>query len=201
MPSPEDIVQLLLDARSDRPQALEGLLGRFRNYLLLLAHLWLDRSLAAKADASDAVQETLLRAVQKFSQFRGTTEPELAAWLRQILARVVVNLARHYRAEARQLDRELRLGDLVQSSQAIDGLIAASGTSPSQAAQRRELTVVLADAMAEMSPDHRMVLILRSLQERDWEEVAARMGRSVPAVRMLWTRALKNLRPRLENQR
>ena len=56
------------------------------------------------------------------------TEAELAAWLRQILARVVVNLARYYRAEARQLDRELRLGDLVPSSQALGGLIAASGT-------------------------------------------------------------------------
>ncbi len=58
--------------------------------------------------------------------------------------------------------------------------------------------MVLSDALAELGPDHRSVLVLRHLQELDWPEVAARMGRSPGAVRMLWARALRELRPLLE---
>ena len=35
---------------------------------------------------------------------------------------------------------------------------------------------------------------------REWEEVARRMGRSEGAVRMLWARALKQLRPLIEKR-
>jgi hypothetical protein len=68
----------------DHPgQALE----RYRDYLLLLARLQLDRGLQAKLDPSDLAQETLLKAHRNWEQFRGRTEAERAAWLRAILAR------------------------------------------------------------------------------------------------------------------
>jgi RNA polymerase sigma-70 factor (ECF subfamily) len=60
--------------------------------------------------------------------------------------------------------------------------------------------VVLADALADLSDDHREVIVLRSLEERDWNEVARRMGRTTGAVRLLWTRALKQLRPLIEKR-
>jgi RNA polymerase sigma-70 factor (ECF subfamily) len=63
---------------------------------------------------------------------------------------------------------------------------------------RREMSVVLADALEELEPHYRDVLFLKSIKELEWEEVAERMGRSQGAVRMLWTRALKNLRPLIE---
>jgi RNA polymerase sigma-70 factor (ECF subfamily) len=84
------------------------------------------------------------------------------------------------------------------SSALLGNLLAAPGPSPSQSAQRRELGVVLADALAEMSDDYRQVLLLRSIEERDWDEVARCMGRTPGAVRMLWARALKELRPLIE---
>jgi RNA polymerase sigma-70 factor (ECF subfamily) len=60
------------------------------------------------------------------------------------------------------------------------------------------MSVVLADALADLAPDHREVIMLRSLQELEWDEVAQRMERSEGAARLLWTRALTSLRPRIE---
>ena len=57
------------------------------------------------------------------------------------------------------------------------------------------MSVVLANALAELSDEQREVIVLRSLQEQDWPKVARRMGRTAGAVRMLWVRALKRLRP------
>jgi RNA polymerase sigma-70 factor, ECF subfamily len=175
-------------------------LGRFENYVLLLVNTSIGRMLGSKVDAGDIVQEALLRAHQRFGQFKGSTEAELAGWLRQIVINVLSDHWRRYvEAESRQITRERSLDAILdQSSQALGNLLAASGTTPSQAAQRRDLGVVLADALAELSDEHRQVVILRSLRECSWDEVASQMRRSVGAARMLWIRALKDLRPRIE---
>jgi RNA polymerase sigma-70 factor (ECF subfamily) len=58
--------------------------------------------------------------------------------------------------------------------------------------------VVLADALAELTADYREVVVLRTLEGRSWDDVAQMMGRSADAVRVLWARALKKLRPLIE---
>jgi RNA polymerase sigma-70 factor (ECF subfamily) len=203
MGHPDNDVSRLIDhARRARPGALDQLLTAYRNYLRLLARTGIDASLRGKADASDLVQEALLKAHRHFGQFRGQTEAELAVWLRQILARCLADLVRRYRAAAaRHVGRERSLEALLGgSSQALTRLLAAPGASPSESAQRREMIVVLADALAELTTDHREVLVLRSIEELDWDDVAQIMGRSPGAVRMLWARALKQLRPLIEER-
>jgi RNA polymerase sigma-70 factor (ECF subfamily) len=87
-----------------------------------------------------------------------------------------------------------------RSSLALRDLLPASGASPSQEAQRRELGVVLADALSALDPDDREVVILRNLQELEWAEIAERMERSPGAVRMLWSRALQRIAPLLREK-
>ena len=53
---------------------------------------------------------------------------------------------------------------------------------------------MLADALAQLSDDHREVMILHHLEGRPMAEVAVRMGRSVNAVQKLWARALVKMR-------
>src|SRR5438552_14819996 len=88
--------ELLGRARTgDRP-ALGRLLERYRAYLVVLARVQIGRRLQGKVDAADVVQDAFLGAYRDFPQFRGTTEPEFAGWLRQILASLLANLVRYY---------------------------------------------------------------------------------------------------------
>lgn len=196
------ISDLIRKARKDESGALERLLESYRQYLKLLARTGIDHSLQGKADPSDLVQETFLKAHEHFKQFRGHNEAELTTWLRRILARNLADLTRRYHlAESRRAGRERSLEQLLDtSSQALNNLLADAAGSPSESAQRRELSVVLANALAELSDEQREVIVLRSLEERDWPEVARRMKRTAGAVRMLWVRALKRLRPLIEKQ-
>jgi RNA polymerase sigma-70 factor (ECF subfamily) len=197
--SGSDLHRLIERARRDEPGALDRLLDSYRNYLRLLARTGIDTSLQGKADPSDLVQDAFLKASRNFGQFRGTSDAELAGWLRQILARCLANFVRHYRTGGRRVGREQSLDQLLnRSSEAMERVLATSGTSPSQSAQRRDLGVVLSDALAQLSEDHREVIVLFHLEELDWDEVARRMGRTPGAARKLWARALRQLRPLID---
>jgi RNA polymerase sigma-70 factor (ECF subfamily) len=196
-----DLSRLIERARRDEPGALDRLLDSYRNYLRLLARTAIDASLRGKADPSDLVQEALLKAVLRFGQFRGATDAELAGWLRQILARCLADFVRRYRGGGRAAGREESLDRLLErSSEAMERVLATEGSSPSSSAARRDLGVVLSDALARLGEEQREVIVLHHLEGLGWDEVARRMGRTAGAVRMLWTRALKQLRPLIDEQ-
>jgi len=92
----DDAEQLIVEAKSGNEAELGRLLELYRTYLRLLARIEIGRRLQGKLDASDLVQETFLEAHRNFAQFRGSDEPQLVRWLRQILAAKVANLVRHY---------------------------------------------------------------------------------------------------------
>src|SRR3954447_22166752 len=193
---PTNSNELVDRARTGDPQALADLLGVYRNYVLLLARVHIDTNLQAKADPSDMVQETCLMAARDFPQFRGETEAEFIAWLRQILANSGAAMIRRFKgAGSRDVDRELRFGHtLDRSSTALGQLIAEQNNSPSRIASRREAAVVLADALAQLPDDYREVLTLFHLEGHSLDEIATRMARTVASVRGLRTRAAIKLR-------
>src|SRR5262249_23733509 len=97
MTTPSASILRLLDAVARSDGALQGdLLARYQPSLHLLARLQLDRRFQGKFDASDLVQQTLLEACRALPQFRGQTEAEFTAWLRQILAHVLAHEMRRY---------------------------------------------------------------------------------------------------------
>ncbi len=83
-------------------------LRKYRDWLRLLAQMQVGNRYQAKFDPSDAVQQTMLEAVRAWPQFRGESDAALAAWLRQILARVLAHEFRRFAGvKARDLARGL----------------------------------------------------------------------------------------------
>src|SRR6185369_86519 len=101
------------------------------------------------------VQEAFLEAHRSFAQFRGEGEPELVAWLREILAHRLAMQVRRFLGTQRRdprLERELA-DELEQSSQLLGRWLVAPDSSPSQRASRREQAVLLASALERLAPD------------------------------------------------
>jgi RNA polymerase sigma-70 factor (ECF subfamily) len=190
-PDPE---HLLLLARAGSVPALGQLLELYRSYMTLLARVQIGRRLQGKADSADLVQEAFLEATAHFDQFRGTSEAELAAWLRQILVSRLARLVRHYcNTQRRDVRLERQLANEMEQSSRSLGLVA-PGSTPSQRASRREQSVLLADALDRLPEMYREVLVLHHLQGLTLAEVARRMGRSLDSIKKLWLRGLGRLR-------
>lgn len=174
-------------------------LERYRAYLQLLARLHLDPKLQSKLDASDVVQQTLLQACQALDQFRGRSEAEWAAWLRQILARNLSHAVRDLGRDKRDVKRERSLEAALDASSArLEAWLAAEQSSPSQQAERKEQIVRLADALETLPDAQREALVLHYWQGWTLPEIGSHLGRSSAAVAGLLHRGLKQLRTLLQ---
>lgn len=168
---------------------------RFRSYLLLLARMKLDRKLRAKLDPSDVVQQTLLEAHQALESFRGNDAAAQAAWLRQILARNLANAVRDLTRGRRDVRKERALmTELDASASQLDGWVAAEQSSPSQALERQERALQLAEAVARLPENQRDAIVLRHLRSASLTDIADEMECTTAAVAGLLQRGLKNLR-------
>lgn len=173
-------------------------LARARDYLRVLARIGLDPRLRAKVDESDVVQQSLLEAHRDWDQFRGATDAERFAWLRQILARNLSNLLRDYTRAKRDVTREWVPDAAAEASSVrLERWLAADQTTPGTAAVREEEAARLAVALAGL-PDHqREVVVLRHWHGCPVAEIAGHLGTTPDAVTGLLYRGLKALRARL----
>jgi RNA polymerase sigma-70 factor (ECF subfamily) len=84
-----------------------------------------------------------------------------------------------------------------RSASGMAGWLAADQTSPSQAVQRNEDLLRLADALTALSEPQREVVVLKHLRGWTLQRIADHLGRTVPAVASLLRRGLEELRRRL----
>jgi RNA polymerase sigma-70 factor (ECF subfamily) len=196
-----DPERLLAEARQGRGESLGALLELYRNYLHLLARTQIDLHLQARCNPSDLVQETFLQACHHFDQFRGDNAQELLAWLRGIFLHSLARLVeKQLLAQKRDARREVSLDFLERSSAQFDEALISQCSSPSAQAEHRELAALVADQLAQLPAAYREVIVLRNLEGLAFDEVARRMGRTAGAVRILWLRALEELRRQYEEK-
>lgn len=196
---------LLAAAQAGTNGCLSRLLQLYSNYLRLLAGAQLDNRLRARVSPSDVVQETLFEAHRDFGQFAGRSSGEFIGWLRKIL---IHNLARvvehHLLAEKRDARREVSLddigGNIDRSATCLAAFLRDDITSPSSQVERHEQVVALAEILASLPPDYRQVIVLRHVEGRQFKEIADLLERSQGAARMLWFRAVEQLRQEFERR-
>lgn len=171
-----------------------SVLERYRGYLCMLAETRLDRRLRAKIDPSDIVQETMLQAVRAWDDLRGSSEGERIAWLRQILLRVLLHAVRDFGRAKRDVAREQPLVRLAADSSAqLEILCAANQTSPSQAAERAEELLRVADALLELPEEQRSAVVAYYWRGATMQEIGVELERSGAAVAGLIYRGVKRL--------
>jgi len=141
------------------------------------------RMLGSADAAEDAVQDALIRAYDRLAQCR---DPEnFAGWFFLIL--------RNRCFAERRRDRR------------ADGLDQASAVTAPDAShvslEREERVRSVEQALLHLTPEQREVFVLKHVEELSYDEIAARVGTGVPALKMRMHRAYDRLRELLGGTR
>jgi RNA polymerase sigma-70 factor (ECF subfamily) len=181
---------LMLRVRDDDAEAFTRLVSLWQDRLVtLFLHQTGDH-----ATAEDLAQEVFLRVYRARGSYQPTAK--FTTWIHTIAGNVASDLRqRAYRR------REHGVPPSVSASSSGFGLdelaVAASGLMPARLADRREVRAVVQRALAALNDRQRMAVLLAKFEHCSYEEIAASMQLSVPAVKSLLFRARDQLREAL----
>lgn len=183
--------------RAGDDRLLAELFGRHRERLWRMVQFRMHPRLGARVDADDVLQEAYLSAAQRISHYLEDPTRSFFVWLRLIVGQTLIDVhRRHLGAEMRNASREVSASR--QYPQATSVALAAeflgSITSPSQAAQKAELTQQLEAAIAAMSPMDQEIIALRHFEDLTNLEVAELLGIQPTAASNRYVRAIGKLR-------
>ena len=164
--------------------AFETLVRRYQPRIYRLAGILVGDD---RHEAEDLTQETFIRAYRAIGQFRG--ESTFRTWLH----RIALNVIWSYRTRRRQrsLPSLETHGD--GDHQVPD--VATSADDPEVSLIRRD---TIDRALAALSADARLVVILRDIQGLEYQEIASIIGVPIGTVESRLFRARRRLRPLLE---
>jgi RNA polymerase sigma-70 factor (TIGR02957 family) len=151
------------------------------------------RMLGSVAEAEDVVQEALLRLHRTLEAGQHIESPR--AFLATVTTRLAIDELRSARSR-----RERYVGDWLPEPIVTDG-----ADDPARRAEMADsLSLALLVLLESLSPEQRAVLLLHDVFDYGYDEIAAIVDKSEPAVRQLAVRARSHVeqrRPRFQTSR
>lgn len=135
--------------------------------------------MCGEAAADDVTQEAFLAAWRALPAFRGTCL--FSTWLYRLATNAAIDWLRR--------EKRHRGADDVTELELPDG-----APSPQEQAEQTETQEAVRRALAQLSPEHRQVLVLRYMQELDYNEIAATLDISEGTVKSRINRAKAHLK-------
>ena len=188
--------QALAQLRRGNWASMEQLVQRYQDRLYAAVF----RIVGHPEDAADLVQETFVKAMQNVSRFEGKSA--LYTWL----FRIAVNLAiSHRRAGVYRMALSLDGDPSRHEEHAVNQQAAAlrrqlaqhTESDPAAAAEMRLEHERLVAALQKLDPDFRAVIVLRDIEDCDYEQIAEIMEVPVGTIKSRLFRARSALREAL----
>jgi len=143
----------------------------------------ISKMLGSDAEAEDLAQQVFIRIWKSAPRYRPTAK--FTTWLFRITRNLVFNELRRKRHFVDQAD------EMPEPAERRD-------QEPDKVLMKGELQSAIQNAIDQLPESQRLAIILRRYEGMAYEEIAAVMGTTVPAVKSILFRARAELRERLE---
>jgi RNA polymerase sigma-70 factor, ECF subfamily len=164
-------VELVKAAQEGDMAAFEELVSRHRDKIYARAFSMMRN----EDEALDLSQEAWIKAWQRLRQFHG--DSSFVTWMTRIVINLCLDqLRKHKRQRAESIEV------LDETSGGVERYMPVMDVNPTERLERSELRERIDRAMAQLSYEHRTVLILHEFQEMEYKEIAKTMGCSIGTV-------------------
>lgn len=195
-PEPDQTQELLSKVRGGDGEAINRLLERHRESLRRMVQLRLDRALAARVDASDIVQDVLLEASRRLTDYVREAKIPFHLWLRELAKDHLIDAhRRHRKAQRRSVDRERALAGEFADRSSLDlaAQLRDGELTPAAATIRKEFQARVLSALDQLNEEDAEIILMRHHEHLTNAETAQALGLSPPAAGMRHLRALRRL--------
>ena len=151
--------------------AFEELVARHRDKIYARAFSMMRH----EEDALDLSQEAWVKAWQRLVQFHG--ESSFATWM----TRIVINLCLDQLRKQKRMRAE-SIEKLEEESGGVERRMPTVTPNPTARLERTELRQKIDEVLAQLTHEHRTVLILHEFEELEYKEIAKRMGCSIGTI-------------------
>ena len=184
--------QLVVLARDGDKSALNQLYGIYAERVRWMVRFRMGKELRSRLESMDLVQDTLIHALNDLDDFTYKDEGDFVRWLSTIAENVLRGNLKKLHAGKRDIRREVPLdgyGPTIGSRLVRDhGPVGT--TTPSVIMSKKEDLSKLEQAIDQLKPEYREVIILAKIDGLSYQEIGKKLGKSTDAVGMLLSRAM-----------
>ena len=171
-------------------EAFEGLLERYGRRIYQLAY----RMAGNDADAKDLAQEAFIRVYRAFSRI--DPQANLESWLYRIVTNLYIDmLRRRPKVRIESLDAPL----VTAKGDEVSREVPDESADPEETVLNTQLDADIQRALAALSVDLRMVVVLSDIEGRSYEEISEALRIPVGTVKSRLHRARRMLQTRLRH--
>ena len=188
----QELVDGIMEGNAD---SMARYLDYRRRDLLAVILSKMGPALRARVEAEDIFQEVCQTVIENFKSVKFTARGPFG-WLCEVADRRIIDVQRKFSAQKRDTSKEVGIhgsGSGVNSQAGLVNLLVASITSPSRAFSRKQKEFQMLSALDRLNDEQKTVLELRYGQGKSSKDIAAQIGKTDGATRVLITRSLSKL--------
>jgi RNA polymerase sigma-70 factor (ECF subfamily) len=181
-------LDLVRQAQTGDTTAFDQLVRRYRTRIFGMIYNMVHN----EQDAWDLAQDSFVKAWKSIGRFRG--QSSFYTWIYRIVTNVTIDWLRkkQIKGGGAEFDDAVQLNEIEPASRTVPRAEAA----PHEQMEQAEIRGRIDAAIAELSPEHRAVILLKEIEGMQYHEIAESLGCSIGTVmsRLFYARKkLQNL--------
>jgi len=181
-------LDLVKQCQAGQTEAFDELVTRYRTRVFAMIYNMVHN----EQDAWDLAQESFIKAWKSIKRFRG--QSSFYTWIYRIVMNVTIDWLRkkQVKGAGAEFDDTIQLKEIDPASRTVPK----ADPLPQERMERAEIRAKIDKAIAQLSPEHRAVILMKEIEEMQYHEIAETLGCSIGTVmsRLFYARKkLQNL--------
>jgi RNA polymerase sigma-70 factor (ECF subfamily) len=181
-------LELVKRCQAGETEAFDELVTRYRTRIFAMIYNMVHN----EQDAWDLAQDSFVKAWKSIKRFRGRSS--FYTWIYRIVMNVTIDWLRkkQVKGAGAEFDDSIQLKEIDPASKTVPK----ADPLPHERMERTEIRARIDNAIAQLSPDHRAVILMKEIESMQYHEIAETLGCSIGTVmsRLFYARKrLQNL--------
>ncbi|MFZ3375100.1 MAG: sigma-70 family RNA polymerase sigma factor [Chthoniobacterales bacterium] len=181
-------LDLVKQCQTGNTEAFDQLVTRYRTRVFAMIYNMVHN----EQDAWDLAQDSFVKAWKSISRFRGRSS--FYTWIYRIVMNVTIDWLRkkQVKGAGAEFNDAIQLKEIEPASRTLPK----ADPLPHERMEQSEIRARIDNAIAQLSPEHRAVILMKEIEEMQYHEIAEGLGCSIGTVmsRLFYARKkLQNL--------